>query len=603
VIDDATRFLEHAGDGFGDYLESLRRLLVAIAMQDNEGAAWARSRLLASLTETMARAELHGARSTLRHAAGAMLEMGVGMRADIPLLITFRDSAIDAVASVPLQEAIDDLVTRTPVVLRDAAQRTGAEIARLYSQGRVVAFARSAEQAVTERVHAQIIEAMRTGLTTSEAVAHIRENVDQLRQKTEAWTDSYARTAFLTNVSTAVSAGRFRQVQDPAVQAVIPAFRFDSVNDADTRPNHRAADNHVWSVDNPVWNKLAPPLGFNCFLPGTRICGAVEIASKARYSGPAVEIKTEGGGWLAVTVNHPILTRTGWKPAGEIAEGDDLIRDSAAIEALAHATVAMGRRTEDEQHMPPCAQDVFEAIVARGTVPRRMLRGRELPLNLHGDARFLKGDIHVVSADWMLPERLHPHAGEPRRDLNLVLCAAATGFARHGESDTNLRILTPGAPERSLPGGTALAPDDAPVVGACLALRPLHGLSIGSAAQSNVRTAEVRGETSAADAEFSGKLRHAHAGQVAFDRVAEIRHFDFSGHVYDFQTRNGWIVAGGIVTSNCRCQVSMVTRPDLRRMGRLRTDGTVIESAVPPGAFPDPGFRHEGRPDLAGVSP
>jgi len=49
---------------------------------------------------------------------------------------------------------------------------------------------------------------------------------------------------------------------------------------------------------------------------------------------------------------------------------------------------------------------------------------------------------------------------------------------------------------------------------------------------------------------------------------------------------------------NCRCQVTLMSTPALRRMGRIGPDGQVIESRVPSGAFPDPGFRHGGRPDL-----
>lgn len=49
---------------------------------------------------------------------------------------------------------------------------------------------------------------------------------------------------------------------------------------------------------------------------------------------------------------------------------------------------------------------------------------------------------------------------------------------------------------------------------------------------------------------------------------------------------------------NCRCSVALVTVADLRRLGRITASGQIIEDSVPPGAFPDPGFRHAGRPDL-----
>tara|TARA_R110002020_G_scaffold119609_2_gene272867 strand:- start:1739 stop:2179 length:441 start_codon:yes stop_codon:yes gene_type:complete len=90
------------------------------------------------------------------------------------------------------------------------------------------------------------------------------EAVEQVRIKTAAWSEGYARMAFRTNVNTAVTAGRFRQSQDPDIKKVIPCFRFDAVGDDDTRDNHLEADGLIFRVDNTVWNKIAPPLGYNC---------------------------------------------------------------------------------------------------------------------------------------------------------------------------------------------------------------------------------------------------------------------------------------------------------------------------------------------------
>ncbi|MGB0889437.1 MAG: phage minor head protein [Solirubrobacterales bacterium] len=88
--------------------------------------------------------------------------------------------------------------------------------------------------------------------------------VDEIRQKTKAWSESYARMAFRTNLNTAVTAGRFRQAQDEDIKAVIPCFRFDALIDSGTRDNHRAADGFIAKVDNALWRHIAPPLGYSC---------------------------------------------------------------------------------------------------------------------------------------------------------------------------------------------------------------------------------------------------------------------------------------------------------------------------------------------------
>ncbi|HUW32524.1 MAG TPA: phage minor head protein, partial [Planctomycetota bacterium] len=82
------------------------------------------------------------------------------------------------------------------------------------------------------------------------------------------WTRSYAETVWRTNMSTAYSAGRFRQMADPAVAYAIGALMFDGPTDTgpmgDTRPNHAAAVGLVGAADDPGWQIIAPPLGYNC---------------------------------------------------------------------------------------------------------------------------------------------------------------------------------------------------------------------------------------------------------------------------------------------------------------------------------------------------
>lgn len=44
----------------------------------------------------------------------------------------------------------------------------------------------------------------------------------------------------------------------------------------------------------------------------------------------------------------------------------------------------------------------------------------------------------------------------------------------------------------------------------------------------------------------------------------------------------------------CRCEPDLMTRPELRRMGRIDKAGKLIESKIPAGARPDEGFRSGG---------
>lgn len=155
------------------------------------------------------------------------------------------------IPALPHLEAIRDLVSRQPVLAR-----TAEKIARIYTEDHGFALARSASRVLTERIQTTIVGALRVGLKTPTATAIIRELGDFER--------SYAETVFRTNVSTAYTNGLVEIAKDPAVADVVSGFRFSAVHDSDVRPNHLAADGVVAAANDPVWNTLRPPLGFNC---------------------------------------------------------------------------------------------------------------------------------------------------------------------------------------------------------------------------------------------------------------------------------------------------------------------------------------------------
>ena len=167
---------------------------------------------------------------------------------------------------------------------------------------------------------------------------------------------------------------------------------------------------------------------YACFLPGTVVEGNVLAASQARYCGPAVEIETDDGRRLRVTVNHPILTPSGWKHAGQVKEGDNLICYGDSVETLntarailhgieqTDATIsdsssAIGilplvaspakRRAIHDEDVPARIEDVFQAIL--GESPSCLDCKRPVsPLDFHGDAAFFNGNVHCVGTNGVL---------------------------------------------------------------------------------------------------------------------------------------------------------------------------------------------------------
>lgn len=262
---DADRFLEDLTGRYARiYAEAVHDLYVATVLGDKVAAREARVRLEETMRETMGIGEVLGASLALQKAAAVLREVGA-FRESAGAMMRFASEPTQTILPrVTLTEAVQDMVDRTPVTIRRAAERTALRIAQLYSEGRVTAFVYAAEQAVTEEAQQFIRRALREGIPEGEAGRKLAMSVDQVRVRSAAWSEAYARMAFRTNINTAVTAGRFRQARDPDVRAVVPALRFDAVGDDDTRDNHDAADGWIFKVDNPVWNKIAPPLGYNC---------------------------------------------------------------------------------------------------------------------------------------------------------------------------------------------------------------------------------------------------------------------------------------------------------------------------------------------------
>lgn len=156
-------------------------------------------------------------------------------------------------------EMVADMVTREPR-LEQSAQR----VARLYSTTHAFAAAHAAEIQVTERVQSLISDSLAKGGTVAETSLEIQRAAKEIASNAEDWTRAYSETVFRTNANTAASAGRFAQVADPDVAAVIGAFRYAALHDDSTRPNHAAADGLIAAPDDPVWQRIAPPNGYRC---------------------------------------------------------------------------------------------------------------------------------------------------------------------------------------------------------------------------------------------------------------------------------------------------------------------------------------------------
>lgn len=59
-------------------------------------------------------------------------------------------------------------------------------------------------------------------------------------------------------------AGRYKQQAELAASGSRPYWQYLAIRDNRTRPSHSALHGRVWRADDPIWNSLYPPNGWNC---------------------------------------------------------------------------------------------------------------------------------------------------------------------------------------------------------------------------------------------------------------------------------------------------------------------------------------------------
>lgn len=301
------------------------------------------------------------------------------------------------------------------------------------------------------------------------------------------------------------------------------------------------------ACNGPLDPVLSPEQAIQCFPAGTLVSGLFDAGLRALYSGEVVEVSTKGGRRLTVTANHPVATVDGFAPARALRKGDRVLCHGA----VPHPSTSV---LQHEENAPAAIEQVLRALAES----RNVVRVDLLPVDLHGDAESVEGQVDVVRADRELRDGGDAARAEVAGDPALVpsdvdlrplpLLGARAEFA-HGHPPT----------ARSGPRPAALALDESPVA---THRGPLQPLRVGSAANLDASRYEPTGEGRTRDPEFLREMLQRFPGEVSTDEIVLVEVRPFRGHVYDLQSPRGWIAANGIVASNCRCTVVRVPRAE-----------------------------------------
>lgn len=304
----------------------------------------------------------------------------------------------------------------------------------------------------------------------------------------------------------------------------------------------------------------------NCFPAGTMVQAPDRLRGFARhYEGPMVRVTMASGQVLTATPNHPVLTaRRGWQPLGAVTPSDDLVR-----------YVGDGdERRADAQDVPAPIEQVVHALAEEGVSVAQGTAG-----DFHGDGT--EGDVHVVGADRLLAHERHAPLLERQDQRPLIVRDVA---------EAGLPVGGPAHPFH-----VTHAPTPAGLVGGpqhVLAflgrgLTPPSPHRLAAVPWSDLGQQQPTPDHVPADLVAEGQRLLGRAGTVVADRVREVVwDRQWSGHVFNLETRKGWYLAQGYVTGNCRCVMVPIVGdppgpPGSYMPGEKRSDAAIYHSLSP----------------------
>jgi len=270
----------------------------------------------------------------------------------------------------------------------------------------------------------------------------------------------------------------------------------------------------------------------NCF-PGSTLVesDAVSGGFKRWYEGPLVKVVDAAGDELSGTPNHPVLTTAGWKPMGELDEGDQLVRATRRENVSA--------ADPDVEDVPASIEEVFGFLEV--TASNRVTR---VGVDFHGDVA--DGDVDVVLADRVLRVAGKTSLLQPV-DEHLFADSYSGARASLASSTGGKLCLCRSRPTTSDvgSGGQALS---------LLERHTGHAQShrFASAAGLDAVADEEASDGAAGDAVILGQHLMGGAFEITTSDVVDVQRLDWSGHVFNLQTETGAYSSNNIVAHNCR---------------------------------------------------
>ncbi len=222
--------------------------------------------------------------------------------------------------ALPMKEAVE--FWRDKVVLPPGQYNQLTDKAKL----KAFAVAGIAKESELAGVFTALQKAIAKGTTFEEFKADCGDSFSR-----RGWTGKRAwrvDNIFRTNIQTAYSVGRYKQMQEAGVEYV----QYDAVGDKRTRPTHAALDGKVFPMGHEFWDTWWPPNGFRCR------CGTISVSDRqVKRRGLTVETKNPTGRLI-----EPLDPETGQKLPARLLMPDQGFDFNPGVAQWGYETARVG---------------------------------------------------------------------------------------------------------------------------------------------------------------------------------------------------------------------------------------------------------------------
>lgn len=313
-----------------------------------------------------------------------------------------------------------------------------------------------------------------------------------------------------------------------------------------------------------------PPLHPNCFLGDTEVstCSAVSRIFKRTYKGVIVYVTTKSGRTLSVTPNHPIMTSTGWVPAGELNLGSKLVCGDNRAVSIHH----------QKDNVVAKFSEVFGAANVASD-PASISTSPTTAKDFHGDGA--NGEVEIVFVNGFSWDKVKTCLDKQIIDQDLPM-ATGTDDSFPGLGSTDKLGVVRLSSSDSLMGCGGEQ-------GALFGRAAGHsgGHSLTSTPYYDPAILEDTLDWVLRNADDLANVDWANTVGVELDDVIDLAfgEADFCGHVYNLENENNWYLANGIIAHNCRTTTAPVISSEFdfldvggKRAARGADGGTQVDA-------------------------